>query len=218
MAIAFRSKSETVGTATDVTVVEPLNAAQNDILFAVVAVAAGGASLVAPVTWTELYSAPASDFRFWIGWIRRGASAPSLTWTTGVSAYREAHVLCYSGVDQTGSPIDNANMNVNKVPSSANPDPPPVYAVDANAVALAIIIHWFGSSGAWGGPAGYTIRTRNTGGDDVSVAEKVLSAAGTEDPAAVTGVGGSATSMAATVTLRQSAPPAETQRFAPCLI
>jgi hypothetical protein len=219
MAIAFRSKNETVTTALDATVVEPAGAALNDVMLGVVA-AASTATIGAPALWTELYSGNAVDFKFWIGWLRRTSSAPSLTWTTGSSIYREAHVLCYSGVDTTGSPIDNSDMNINnKVQDTANPNPPPIYAVDPNAMAVAIIIDWAGSASAWNGPTGYTIRTRNTTGDDVSVADKLLTVSGIEDPAAVLNRSVASTiKLASTITLRRAAPPSETLNiYAPCL-
>jgi hypothetical protein len=186
--ITFRSKNEVIGTGGNATVTEPASAAQNDVMWAV-AFCDTAATLSAPSGWTVLWSGTASaTFKYNIAWIRRGASAPSLTWTIGSSVYREVHVVCYSGVVTSGNPYEASADG--GVTSSANPDCPSVTTVNANAMVLAIGINWGGSNTAWGAPAGYTIRLRNTAGDDGILSEKKVVSAGAENPAAYTGGSG----------------------------
>jgi hypothetical protein len=224
MSVTFRSKNEDVNTAQNASVSEPAGAAIDDLLFAVMGVTPAGGVPVPPAGWTQLFgtgSESPSDFRVCIAWIRRTGSAPSYAFTTSASAYRELHVFCFTGVDWTKTnPFEDTAWWKWNTTDTSNPDPPAVRAGNSDGLAVAVVMDWAGSgSGGWAGPTGYTIRSRNTVSDDVSVATKQLGASGVEDPAAVTGrlAAGSSTKAAASVIIRASTPPAELQRFAPWL-
>src|SRR5437773_743569 len=82
-------------------------------------------------------------------------------------------------------------------------EPAGAAAVDTATLAIAIIMDWDGSAaGGWTGPAGYTIRSDNTAGNDSAVATKTLSASGSENPAAFTNrIGVAHNKVVATITL-----------------
>jgi hypothetical protein len=200
--IAFRNRNQVVGTGTNATVTEPASAALNDVFWAL-AVCGNAATLTEPSGWTVRYSGTATgntSFKYNLAWIRRGSSAPSLTWTISSSVYREVHVLAYSGVVTSGNPYE-ASVD-GGFSTGTNPDCPSVTTIDANAMVLAFAVNFFGSSSAWGAPSGYTIRVRNTAGDDCVVAEKKVAVAGAENPAAYTGGGGTETQWTASVALQ----------------
>lgn len=184
MAIAFRNETHTIATSTSPTGTEPTGTVQGDVLVALFIVDAG-TTYTAPAGWTTIYSgvSATSSFRYALMYVVRDASAPNLTWTYTGSTYRELFILGFSGCDTT-DPID-ASSQIPSGNGTVNPDPPVVTAVSSSAMALAIGINWAGSTtGGWGVPSGYTIRTDNTAANDGVIASKLLTVAGAENPGA----------------------------------
>lgn len=198
--VTFRSKNEVVGTGGNATVTEPAGATTNDILIALAA-CANAATLALPAGWTSIYNGTASTtFKYNLAWVRRGGSAPSLTWAVGSSVYREVMVFCYSGCVTSGNPYEASTDG--GVTSTAQPDCPSVTTVNANAMVLAFAVQWNGSASGWGTPAGYTMRARNTAGDDLVMAEKKVAVAGAEDPALFSNGGAATTTWTASAALQ----------------
>lgn len=194
--IAFRS-AQFAGAAsgTDLTITEPAGAAQNDIMVCFFLVAAAGTP-GAPTGWLVLTNGLQGFdglFDYHISVIRRGASAPSLTWTTGGSFYREGQIICISGASTAGTALDavevmaKANGNGG---ANSNPDPPSVTTATANDLVIAGGMNWSGSGGGgWVAQSGYTIRSDNTPGNVIVVSTRtaLVNPAGAEDPAIYTG-------------------------------
>lgn len=191
--VAWRSTSDVRGTATDATVAEPAGAASGDIFIAVAHCAAAG-TLTAPSGWTVLTNGTQTFdgfFDYNVAWIRRGGSAPSLTWTTGSSVYREVFVHAFSGGKASGDAIEVMNRIANNGGASGNPDPGAVTTVNDNALLFVAGINWSGSAGGgWVAGASYTIRGNNTAGNNTANASRsagLISPAGATDPATFTG-------------------------------
>jgi hypothetical protein len=190
MAIAFRSKSQVIGTAQNATPTEPAGAASGDFFLgiAIVDTGAGATGTISlPSGWTTLRSlgvSPSGTFRYLSGYVIRGGSAPNLTFTMPRSDYREVHVAAWSGVDTT-SPIDVLAAAVGTLTASTSKaDPPSVAPVDTAALAIAIMWHWGGApvSGGWLAPTNYTRRTGETAGSSSAVADRQLASGSVEDP------------------------------------
>lgn len=196
MAVAFRAESHLYGfTAANVVVTEPTGTAQNDVLILMLHL--GGASTgspAAPTGWTTLYSGTSTQgsgsdngFKFLVSYIVRGASAPSLTCSNGSTFYGEWNVLGFSGCS-TSSPIDSQSASgALSTTSSGNFDPPATTAVSSSAMAVCGGLFWDGSATAWAAPTGYTIRSTVNVSNDQALASKLLSASGSENPAAFSG-------------------------------
>lgn len=199
----FRSKAEVNTTATgNSTVAEPASAAANDVFWALAICDAAG-SITLPAGWTSLYNGTAGgNFDYNLAWIRRGGSAPSLTWVIGgTSIYREIHVLAYSGVVTVGNPYEASADG--GVVTTTTPDAPSVTTVNANSRVIAWAISWAGITSTPTVPAGYTHRTRNSVGvDDIVAADILKVVAGSENPAAWGPNFGSATTWTATTALQ----------------
>lgn len=189
MAVTFRSKSavfNTVGTSPTAT--EPAGAASGDYIVAVYATASGAAPTL-PAGWTTLYGPTTQGaFVFRVGVISRGGSAPSYAFTHTGSVYRELHVLCFQPASGTVT-LDSQSAtggtgNANGHP----PDPPATTAVASASLAVTGGINWGGTITAWTAPIGYTIRSDNSAGNDCVVADKTLSASGSENPGAFAGI------------------------------
>ena len=193
MAVTVRSKAETIETITgNTTVTEPAGAASGDVLIAH-AVAESGTSLAKPSGWTDLYGPSTQGaFMVLVSYISRGGSAPSLTWSvSGTSKYREVYVVCLKS-DVTSVVLDSQSTSGTFSGTITNPDPPASVAVASSSLAMTGGVNWSGSgAGGWGMPAGYTVQTVNAAGDDGILASKVLSTAGSENPAAFSNGGGS---------------------------
>lgn len=189
--IAYRSSSHVVGTGTDATPSEPAGAAENDIFLAIFHCASAGTPGL-PAGWTELYTGTDpfdGFFDYKVAWIRRGASAPSLTFTTGSSVRREVFIHAISGAITTGSPIDDDDRAQNTDP---DPDPPAITTLADNSLIISFGVCWIGSGGTqWVAPTGYTIIGDNTLGNYTYNARKntLKSPAGTEDPGVFDGSG-----------------------------
>lgn len=186
---AFRSASffTTSTTGTTTTGTEPAGTVQNDVMVAALAVE-NAATITLPTGWSVLYTASSGTaFSYWLGYILRGASAPSFAWTHANEAYRELHILSFSAVDTT-TPVD-ASADGGASAGTAPPDPPAATPTGGltDDMAIAVGMHWSGSpAGGWVAPTGYTLRSDNTVGNDVAVATKQLTLSSAEDPAAFT--------------------------------
>lgn len=184
--LTVRSTSYAAGTATDATPSEPTGAAENDILVAIMGCASAG-TIGIPSGWTSIEAGTdAFDgfFDYSIAWIRRGASAPSLTWTTGSSVYREVQVVCISGAITSGSPIE---ANTGAQGSATQPDGPSVTTLTANAMVLTGFYYGQNggsSAGGWTVPASYTLSADNTANNRTCAAVRVMPSTGAENPAA----------------------------------
>jgi hypothetical protein len=185
MAIAFRSAGTAVHTIASSPAVgsEPAGAASGDILVFVGLVdVLSSTGWTAAAGWTILKSGTQVDFRYIIAYIVRGGSAPSYSFPwTGTSRYVEHQVFAFSGGDGA-APIDAQATPATGTTNTGNG--PAVVAVSSAAMAVTVLFHWGGSTGGWTAPAGYVLRSDNTNGNDNAVATKLLSASGSEDPAA----------------------------------
>ncbi len=182
MAVTFRAAALTTNTGTNpAAATEPAGATSGDMLIAIALV---GAVVSQPAGWTQLFKDTQGSVSWVVSYIARGGSAPSLAWTWTGSAYYEIHVLCLKpGVNTVA--FDAVSAAGSKGNSNHAPDPPAVVAVKATTLCVIGGIN-FGAIAAWTAatPAGYVIRSTNTGGIDGVMADKSLSASGSEDPAA----------------------------------
>lgn len=99
-------------TATNITPVEPTGAAENDILVAHLYIESD-TGVTAPSLWSNTFrgtvalqecDTASNTFRHYAYWIRRGASAPALTWTHA-SAFRGITVIAFQGCVTTEDPF-----------------------------------------------------------------------------------------------------------------
>jgi hypothetical protein len=100
MAVAYRSTAISgAASGGNLTATEPTGAAAGDILLAVFCQDSVTANICLPAGWHEIdKSATVSSFTYVVGWIRRGNSAPDLTFTTNTAAtYREVVIVALSG-------------------------------------------------------------------------------------------------------------------------
>lgn len=190
-AVTFRSKRESVAapTGTSPTLVEPASCAQNDMLVAFYLTTAAGAPTL-PASWTTAYNGSSTNTAWRVGYIQRGASAPSYAFTHTGTIYYEVHVLCLQGA--TVITFDAKGTTGSVTTSTTNlPDPTAVAPVQSTSLAIAGGFNFgFGTSQTWTAPAGYTIRTLNTGGIDAVMATKTLASNASEDPAIFTSAAG----------------------------
>lgn len=189
--IAYRSSSHVVGTGTNATPSAPSGAAENDIFIGVAHCAAAG-TLGLPAGWTSLFAGTDpfdTNYDYNFAWIRRGASAPDMTFTMGSSVFREVFVHAFVGCIATGSPVE---ASIKAQGSSSSFDPGQVTTVNNNALIFIGGMHWSGSSGGYVAPANYTIRGDNTSGNNSAAASRtsLLAASTAEDPATFTNTGG----------------------------
>lgn len=174
-------RSEVVGTGTSPTLSEPAAAKNGDVLFAFALSSAAGA-VTRPAGWTPLYAAATANVAWDVSWIRRGETAPSLTWGLTGSVYREIYVVC---LQSTAGIITLAAQSASGTTGNSalvGPDPPPATPTAPTSLALCMGFHFDGSvTSAWA-CAGYTAQTVNALGDDGCLFSKALSVAGIEDP------------------------------------
>jgi hypothetical protein len=182
MAVTFRASALTTNTGTNpAAATEPTGAASGDML---VAVALCGAVVSQPSGWTQRFKDTQGGVSWVVSDIPRGASAPSLAWTWTGSAYYEIHIVCLKpGVNTVA--FDAVSAAGAKGNSNHAPDPLAVQPVKTTSLCVIGGIN-FGAIAAWTAatPAGYVIRSVNTGGLDGVLADKSLSTAASENPAA----------------------------------
>lgn len=192
---AFGSASFATGGSNAPTGTEPASTANGDGLFALVIHERSANAITAPTggEWTQLWeggspSGASSGFRYWIGWLIRGASAPNLVWgSSGTgSPYWEVHIMRVTGtLDSTA--IDASTAGTTASGQTTGPNPPAATAGGSSDLAIAMGVHWNGSGSAgWTAPSGYTLRSNNTAGNDAMFATKTLTASGSEDPGVFT--------------------------------
>lgn len=183
---AFRSRTQTSGTATGLTGTEPSGAASGDIIIAVAYVEAGGPTFTPPTGWSSAFTASATTIDTgsmttpdtWWGhayWIRRGASAPSYVFGFGVSAYCELTLFAYSGAYNTGDPFSFASKAIRNS-ASANTPLPDVSGTTDTADELLLFYGITYVGGTLTGPTGFTARA--TAGHDTQTSDKTQAAAG----------------------------------------
>ena len=194
MSITLRTATGTFNTGSLANPIgtEPAGTAAGDVLVALVVHENTANSITGPGSWSQLAeggtpTAASAGFRFWFGYIVRGASAPSLTWTSTGAVYYETHIIGLVGVDNA-SPIDaQSSVGSTVANSGTGPDPPAATATLATDMAVTAAGHWSGSvGGGWTAPGSYTLCSNNTTGNDGMIAYRLLSAAGSEDPGAFT--------------------------------
>lgn len=187
MAVTFRSKSFAAATGTSPTVAEPAGAVSGDMLVAL-AIASSAAAVTLPAGWTKPtgFSGTQGVFSWAMGYVARGGSAPSLTFTlSGGSQPYEIHILALKpGVNTVA--FDSTSAAGSTGNSAHQPDPPVTTAVKTTTLAVAGGVQFGGSlAGGWTNSAGYVVRSDNTAGNDGFLEDKSLSASGTENPAAI---------------------------------
>lgn len=186
MAVTFRSKNESVPavSGTSPTLAEPTGAANGDALLALYLTTNTGAPTL-PAGWTSLYNGSSTATAWRVGYIQRGASAPSYAFTHTGTIYYEVHVQCVQGAATVRFDAQSVTGSV-VTAATVGPNPTAVAPVAATSLCLAGGFQ-FAASAIWVAPAGYTIRTRNTPGDDSMIATKSLLSNASEDPAIFTG-------------------------------
>lgn len=193
-AVTVRSKNQGGGSAStgDTTVTEPAGCASGDVEVAL-ALADIGTSLTRPTGWTQIaaYVGSTTAMMWEVDYITRGGSAPSLTWTvTGTTKYREVYIVCLQGAAaitlDSQSATGASGTSGNTTPSH-DPDPPATIAVATTSLAIAGGINYGGSlAGGYTVSTGYTVQTSNVAGLSGVIESKSLSAAGSENPSAIT--------------------------------
>lgn len=208
MAAAYRSAASSVASTANASVTEPAGAVSGDVFYGLLVVDTRTSVCTLPTGWSSLNtgqspSAGSSGFIYNLGRIVRTGSAPSFT-CTNPARYREWHVICVSGADTT-TPEDASSYLTAATVNPYNPNPPSATAVGSDDLGIAAGVGWQGSASAWTAPAGYTVRSDNTAGNDGILATKALSASGAEDPAAFSGANtGSADGWAGTVLVKSA--------------
>lgn len=185
MAVAFRSKTNTVQTAdVTITATDPSGAAADDILIAHIYIETT-ATLTVPSGWSntcngttmkQINTATGKSYNHYLYWIRRGSSAPSYTWSWSGTTYCEVVVAAYSGALTSGDPFSfGTTAPKNNTTGSAYPDVSGT-TLDANELLI-----WCGGSWDWGNPTlpsgGFTQR-HSPSTSTIFLADKTQTAAG----------------------------------------
>lgn len=178
MAISFVAGSQiTEGAGADSTITgtEPTGTAQDDLVIA--SVYWEGANLSsAPSGWTTLWAGdhPIAAYATWLGYIVRGASAPSYAWgLSGTPSWEACAIGTFRGVDTT-DPVHSFIMRHSGA-VSGTADPLPVWTTVEDAWAIAGIYSLAGASGSNQAPTGYTFRAGAATGADSTIYSKALS-------------------------------------------
>lgn len=187
---AFRSSSNATGTASSQTPAEPASAAADDIFIAIAYIESASATFTAPSGWTSLFG-PSSvtidtgvmttpdTWELHAYWIRRGGSAPTLTFSFGVSAYCEVRVMAYSGAYNSGDPFSFASQATRNTAVLDTPFPDTSGTTDTADELLVWVGGNFVGALAWVKPTSPgTWADRGTNGTDVYVADQSQAVAG----------------------------------------
>jgi hypothetical protein len=177
------------GLGTNVTGTEPSGTAQDDILVAAFFLDNDGGAPTPPASWNTLTGSPQlsvdSLFQGGVYWIKRGASAPSLTWTwDGDSVYREVIISAWRGVDGT-SPINQSAVTTSG--NRGTPDGPAVTPNVNDCAIITVCFHWTGAaSGGWTAPTNYNIDHTTNTNEGLGLARRILSGGSgvSQDPGA----------------------------------
>lgn len=192
--ITFVAQSHTGGLASsNPTATEPTGTTSGDVMVACFGGNESSATApTAPTGWTTLannsINLVASDWLSWnLAYIKRGGSAPSLTWTGGAAGYSEVIIFTFRGVDGTTQIDSQSTTGGTGNTSGHNSDPPSTTAVSSSAMAVACGVMWQGNVSGYTASTGYTLPYSGAG--EVTAFEyKSLSASGAENPSAVSGV------------------------------
>jgi hypothetical protein len=183
-----RSKAADIGLAANPTSTEPVGASIGDVLLAMIH-SEDGTAPTPPTGWTSLYSGSRAhgggDTMLWnVAWIKRGASAPSLAWTT-TSGYNEITTVCVQ--DSDGTIAAQSATGGDAESNTHLPDPPSVGVPTNNNLTVCGGMTWQGAAaGGWGPPTGYTNQGDTNTGTCSCMASKAGVAAGTENPGVFT--------------------------------
>lgn len=181
----FVNKTFVKSTEETVTPSEPSGAAENDILIAWL-IHDQGTSATAPSGWTVLNYFDSTSFNGQLAWIRRGSSAPSLTWSFQFSNF-EISLTAWRGCLASGSPINASAYATPTTRNPNNPDCPAVTTTVADTTVIAFGAAW-GESNPFTAPSGYTGRELNAvDNGKICVASKAVASATTENPGAFGG-------------------------------
>lgn len=191
---AFRAITSTQSSGTGFTATEPTGAAEWDILFWLVGWVGNPTGLSTPSGWTEIGSS-VSNITVKLYAIRRGSSAPTLTFPTwtGTFDYTQS-MIAFSGATRSGavheaiaSTGERNNASYPTPTGNGTPNPASVTSLTPNAVIIAFIHDQIGSGGAdWSAPSGYTLRTTGSASWRNGIASKALGAPAADDPGVFT--------------------------------
>lgn len=191
-AVTVRNVTKLTGTGTSPTAVEPTGCTSGDML---VALAESDTSAITqPTGWTQDFTGTQGALHWSVSHIARAGSAPSLVWTVTGSVYREVHLACLMPATGTVAFDSKSAAGTSGNGASSNPNPPATTAVASASLAIAGGLNDAGAAaGGWTASAGYTMKTGTALQDSGFLETKTLSAAGSEDPAAVANAPGSTT-------------------------
>jgi hypothetical protein len=189
VAVSFVASNEVFATGANLTATEPTGTASGDIIVALFAVQSGTTHGL-PTGWTQLTTSNNSQFEATLGYIVRGASAPSLVFTVGASTYRELTLDSYRGVDNT-TPMDVVGQFLGNTLTGTSIDPPAITPSSADTMIVAGGVFWNGNVGGAVAPTNYTRRSGSTNGITVAVVDRLLvgGAGASEDPGTITSTG-----------------------------
>lgn len=179
----FRSfATPSAGVASSVVFTEPSGAAQDDILIALIYFESTG-TVTPPAGWSGTFAGTSmsqalSVAATWVAsafWIRRGSSAPGLTFTF-TSSYSQGMISAYSGCKTSGDPFSfAAEVKRDNASASTFPDISGT-TLDADEMLVWIGMNYVGGTGTV--PTGFTRRSSNSGSDDIFWADKEQASAG----------------------------------------
>lgn len=180
MAIAFRNFTNVNAATANITGTEPTGTTVDDIMIACL-YHESSATVTPPAGWTNVFNGvtmftSTSDEWVNIYWIRRGASAPSFTWTFALGGAAQITILSYSGALNTGDPF---SFGVQAVRNDSTATTFPA-VTGTTAVANEMLV-WFSNNfngvSTYTVPTGFTLRATQVP-DDTGAAEKAQAVAG----------------------------------------
>lgn len=186
-----RSVSDTTRTPAD-----PASTQTDDLYIAIAWIDVEDGSWTIATGWTQLDDVlqATGTGHANLSFIKRGASAPNLTWSySGTAASIAVTVYAWRGQDLT-TPFDVVYSNALHYqqlvdsPTGANPS---IIMVNDNAVAFLVAVYEFSGSGTPGAPSGYVLDATgdNPGKPQHEMAHKTISPAATETPGVWTHTG-----------------------------
>ena len=179
----FVTSWDALGTGNGITPTEAGGLAQNDVITALFT-CAGTQTPSLPSGWTQLLSGTVgttADFKYVLGRVVRGASAPSYAFTMTGSAFRQVTLWAIRDQDR----VTFENDIESTVGAGLNPNPPLATGGEVGGIAVALGVNYSGAN-PWGLPAGFT-RLGNAGNSDIGAGYKAITVAGNEDPASFSG-------------------------------
>lgn len=188
MAITFNGESVDSNSGTSITATEPTGAGQDDILVAFMYGYNSGSypTWDTPSGWTKQHTVQynsGSDYNdIGIYWIRRGASAPALTFSrSNGSDYNHCRIVRIDGCRTTGNPF--TATAITPVTASTTINPPSV-STSAGEVVFCGGYMEAGNGGGWVAPSGYTLTVLFSASGLFTSADKTISSGSSEDPGA----------------------------------